>query len=83
MAGRVRDVCGAGRGAVLGHSAAEGVQERGVAGRDNAVRGPSDASDRSAERTVAGLGYADRQPQQQLLVHRRPARRVRVARQKR
>lgn len=80
---RARDVSGAGRGAVLGHSAAEGAQERGVAWRDHAVRGPGNAGDRSAERATAGLADADRQPQRQLLVHRRSAGGIRVTRQKR
>lgn len=78
-----RRVLGAGRRAVLGHRAAASDQQRGVVGRHNAVRPLGGQGDRTARRTVAGLEDTDRDQERKLFIHRRPAGRVRVARQKR
>lgn len=80
---RMDDVHGTGRGAVRGDSAFGSGQERGDAGRHTAVRGFGHAGDRSAKRNAPGLEHPDRLQEQQLFVHRRPARCVRVARQER
>lgn len=60
---------GTGRGTVRGDSAAEGVQERGVAGRHIAVGRPRGTGDRSARRPAARLEDTDREQERKLFVH--------------
>lgn len=70
---------GTGLGSVCGDSAAEGVEERGDAGRHIAVRRPCVPGDRSARRAAARLEDTDRVQERKLFVHWRPIGGVRNA----